>query len=908
MANIANMAVKIGFDGGQALAGSAQISDALLKVADSGNKAAKAMNALDLKKLHAAEATRAARMLMTAGEIEKDIARERLEERLKGLNALERQEVLAAEKLKARLMKMSAADIERELSATRRAERLKGLNALEREELIASEKLKARLASMTAREIEQDIAHRRLQERLKGLNALEREELLAAERTKAKLMGMSARDIEREMASTRMRERMKGLNALEREELLTAERTKARRMRMSSDEIRAEIAAEQMKSQAARRFEGLNALEKQRLMQEDAKRARRMGMTATQIERDIQGEQMRERLKGLNALERREVIEAERKKMRRMRMTAEQIQAEIAAEEKARQAAPKTSLFERIGIKGLADAKAGLEMIRGIMQTFVMVPAHAAFSVMQLGSQLENMQTIARGLETRVGGGADSIERLRKISTGTGAPLETLNKGMLNLSASGMSIEDATRSIEKTANAITLLGGTAEAADMVTGAIGSLRESAIANEGPLRQLQASGLNVFGALQKEISRATGQAVSLDEAMAMLRDGSVLSSTAIRAIFTASEDAAGAAEQVGNSFTGQFQRLTAGFTEMLRDIGQQLLRLFEPEKAFAALRGVFDGIMESVREIASAFAPVLDPADKGKQLKDLFDSGREVGKTLGKALMEAAATFKELMTALLPNLKSILTEMRNLTPGRAGLAVARAGIGIPFEAGKDIGRQIMRDIDKGFGLGIAPGGNLDQIIRETEILREKLGGGKFAGGAAAMGDFGDAMEEVVDDTEAFVAELIKQTEDMKLANASVERMRQEALRSSMTDAEKFGELITAVDTKLKQASAASEGQQALLREALGRQVGAQIQSAIQKFRQQQQDLPSALVAGSAAEVEARIRAERGMRTNEEEVLAALEEQTRQGQEQTAALNQLVAIAAANGKAPATLVLPK
>ena len=908
MANIANMAVKIGFDGGQALAGSAQISDALLKVADSGNKAAKAMNALDLKKLHAAEATRAARMLMTAGEIEKDIARERLEERLKGLNALERQEVLAAEKLKARLMKMSAADIERELSATRRAERLKGLNALEREELIASEKLKARLASMTAREIEQDIAHRRLQERLKGLNALEREELLAAERMKAKLMGMSARDIEREMASTRMRERMKGLNALEREELLTAERTKARRMRMSSDEIRAEIAAEQMKSQAARRFEGLNALEKQRLMQEDAKRARRMGMTATQIEREIQGEQMRERLKGLNALERREVIEAERKKMRRMRMTAEQIQAEIAAEEKARQAAPKTSLFERIGIKGLADAKAGLEMIRGIMQTFVMVPAHAAFSVMQLGSQLENMQTIARGLETRVGGGADSIERLRRISTGTGAPLETLNKAMLNLSASGMSIEDATRSIEKTSNAITLLGGTAEAADMVTGAIGSLRESAIANEGPLRQLQASGLNVFGALQKEISRATGQAVSLDEAMAMLRDGSVLSSTAIRAIFTASEDAAGAAEQVGNSFTGQFQRLTAGFTEMLRDIGQQLLRLFEPEKAFAALRGVFDGIMESVREIASAFAPVLDPADKGKQLKDLFDSGREVGKTLGKALMEAAATFKELMTALLPDLKSILTEMRNLTPGRAGLAVARAGIGIPFEAGRDIGRQIMRDIDKGFGLGIAPGGNLDQIIRETEILREKLGGGKFAGGAAAMGDFGDAMEEVVDDTEAFVAELIKQTEDMKLANASVERLRQDALKSSMTDAEKFGELITAVDTKLKQASAASEGQQALLREALGRQVGAQIQSAIQKFRQQQQDLPSALVAGSAAEVEARIRAERGMRTNEEEVLAALEEQTRQGQEQTAALNQLVAIAAANGKAPATLVLPK
>lgn len=908
MANVANMAVKIGFDGADALRGSAQISDAVLKVATAADKAAKSMNALDLQKFHNAEATRAARMLMTAAEIEKDIARERLQERMKGLNALEKQELIASEKLRSRLMKMSAADIEREMAITRRAERLKGLNALEREEFIAAEKLKARLATMSAREIEQDIANRRMQERLKGLNALERQELIAADKLKQKLMGMSATQIERELASNRMRERMKGLNALEREELVAAERLKAKRMRMSADEIRNEIAAEQAKAAAARRFDGLNALEKQKLMRDDATRARRMGMTATQIEREIQSEQTRERLKGMNALERREFIESEKKRQRRMRMSAEQIQAEIAAEEKARQVAPKQSLFERVGIKGLADAKAGLEMIRGIMQTFVLVPAQAMISIMRMGSELQNMQTIARGLETRVGGGAESIDRLRKISTGTGAPLETLNKSMLELSASGMSIEDATRAVEKTTNAITVLGGTAEAAGLVTGAIGSLRESAMASEGPLRQLQASGLNVFGALQKEISRATGQAVSLDDALTMLREGSVLSSTAIRAIFTASEDAAGAAQQIGDSFGGQLQKLSAGFSDMLRELGQQALKLFEPEKAFAALRGVFEGIMESVREIADAFAPVLDPAEKGKQLKDLFESGKEIGKTLGKALIEAAATFKELMAALLPDLKTILKEMRGLTPGRAGLAVAKGAAGIPFEFGRDIGMQIMRDIDKGFGLGIAPNGNLAQIVKETEALKEKLGAGNFEGGAAAMGDFGDAIEDVDDVTEQFVADLIRQTEEMRQANQTVERLRKEALKSSMTDAEKFAEMIEAIDVKLKQASAASEGQQALLREALGRQVGAQIQNAIQKFRSQQQDLPSALVAGSAAEVEARIRAERGMRTNEEEVLAALDEQTRQGQEQVRALNELVAIAAANGRAPATLVMPK
>ena len=566
------------------------------------------------------------------------------------------------------------------------------------------------------------------------------------------------------------------------------------------------------------------------------------------------------------------------------------------------------TLFERLGIKGLADAKAGLEMIRGVFMTFAMAPANAAISIMRMGSELENMRTIAGTLETRMGGGAESIERLRRISTNTGAPLETLNKAMLELSASGISLEDAASMVGKTSNAIMLLGGTAEAASLVTGAIGSLRENAMASEGPLRQLQASGLNVFGALQQEISKATGQAVSLDEAMQMLRDGGVLASTAIRAVFTASENAAAAAQAVGDSFAGQFQKLSAGFSDLLREVGSAALKLFEPEKAFAALRGVFQGILDSVREIAAAFAPVLDPADKGKQLKDLFDSGREIGKTLGKALIEAAIEFQKLMASIIPDIKSILNEIKNLTPGRAGLLVGKAAVGIPFEAGKDIGSRIMADIDKGFGLGIAPSGNLAQIIKETEALKQKLGDGVFAGGVIAMGDFGDAIEEVADDTEAFVAEVIRQTEDMKLANASVERLRQEALRSSMTDAEKFTEMIEAIDVKLKQAGAASEGQQALLREALGRQVGAQIQNAITKFRQQQQDLPSALVAGSAAEVEARIRAERGMKTPEQEMIAALDAQTRQGEEQTAALQQLVALAAANGRAPATLVMPK
>jgi hypothetical protein len=595
-----------------------------------------------------------------------------------------------------------------------------------------------------------------------------------------------------------------------------------------------------------------------------------------------------------------------------MRMTADQIQAEIAAEEKARQAAPKAgTLFERLGIKGLADAKAGLEMIRGVMQTFVMTPVMAAVSIMKMGSALDNMKVIASGLESQLGGGAKAIESLRAISLETGAPLDDLNKAMLALSASGISLEESATMIGRASNAITLLGGGAEATNTVASALGSLQESARASEASLRPLQASGLNVFGALAKEISRSTGQAVTLAEAMEMLRQGSVLSSTAVRAVFTASNDVAAAADAVGNSFAGQLAKLSAGFDDLLRQIGSEMLKIFQPESGLSFLRGMFEGIKETVKGIADAMGIAVDPKDKGAKLKEIFESGKQFGEKLGKALIEGGKLINDVITKLLPDLQKIIKDIKDLDPGKAGGKLIAGAARAPFEGGKSLGQQIMSDIDKGFNLGIAPGkGKLNQIIAETERMKEAARSGKFDG-EIIVGDF-DNIEEALDGfdqvTEDFVAELIRQTQDLNQANRSAEQLRKEALRSSMTDAEKFTEMIEAIDVKLKQAGAASEGQQALLREALGRQVGAQIQSAITKFRQQQQDLPTALVAGSAAEVEARIRAERGMKTPEQEMIAALDAQTRQGEEQTAALQQLVALAAANGRAPATLVMPK
>lgn len=663
----------------------------------------------------------------------------------------------------------------------------------------------------------------------------------------------------------------------------------------------------------AMRLAGLNALEIQQSQQRDATKERRRGMTVEQIERDIAREQMAERLKGMNALERQEAIEAEKKRARRMGMTAAQIKKEIEAEERARQAAPKSStLFERVGIKALADAKAGLEMVRGVLQTFVMTPVAAAVSIMKMGSALDNMRTIASGLETQLGGGARAIESLRAISLETGAPLDTLNQAMLALSASGISLEESARMIGRASNAITLLGGGAEGANAVASALGSLQESARASESSLRPLQAAGLNVFGALAEEISRSTGQAVTLAEAMEMLREGSVLSSTAVRAVFTASNDAAAAAEAVGNSFAGQLAKLSAGFDDLLRDIGSQMLKIFEPESGLSFLRGMFDGIKKTVQGIADAMGIVIDPKDKGARLKEIFESGREFGEKLGKALADGAVLIRDVLTKLLPDLQGIIKDIKDLNVGKIAGKLAVGAAKAPFEGGKGIGERIMADIDKGFNLGIAPGrGKLDQIIAETERMKEAARGGKFDG-EMIIGDF-DQIEEAFDGfdrvTEDFVAELIRQTEDLNQANKSAEQLRKEVMREQATEAEKFAMRMAKIESDLAQASGANEAQQALLRGALGRQVGRDIQGAIERFRsQQQQDLPRALVAGSAEEVEARIRAERGVQTEEQEMLAALEAQVRQGDQQIAALDRLVAIAAANGKAPATLVMPK
>jgi len=662
----------------------------------------------------------------------------------------------------------------------------------------------------------------------------------------------------------------------------------------------------------AMRLAGLNALEIQQSQQRDATKERRRGMTVAQIERDMAREQMAERLKGMNALERQEAIEAEKKRARRMGMTAAQIKKEIEAEEKTRKVEPKTSLFERVGIKGLADAKAGLEMIRGVMQTFVITPVAAAVSIMKMGSALDNMRTIASGLETQLGGGAKAIESLRAISLETGAPLDDLNKAMLALSASGISLEESATMIGRASNAITLLGGGAEAANTVASALGSLQESARASEASLRPLQASGLNVFGALAKEISRSTGQAVTLAEAMEMLREGSVLSSTAVRAVFTASNDAAAAAEAVGNSFAGQLAKLSAGFDDLLREIGSQMLKIFEPESGLSFLRGMFEGIKETVKGIADAMGMAVDPKDKGAKLKEIFESGKQFGEKLGKALVDGAKLIGDVINKLLPDLQKIIKDIKDLDLGKAGGKLIAGAVKAPFEGGKSLGEQIMSDIDKGFNLGIAPGkGKLDQIIAETERMKEAARGGKFDG-EMIIGDF-DNIEEALDGfdkvTEDFVAELIRQTEDLNQANRSAEQLRKEVMREQATEAEKFATRMAKVESDLAQASGANEAQQALLRGALGRQVGRDIQGAIERFRsQQQQDLPRALVAGSAEEVEARIRAERGVQTEEQEMLAALEAQVRQGDQQIAALDRLVAIAAANGKAPATLVMPK
>ena len=598
---------------------------------------------------------------------------------------------------------------------------------------------------------------------------------------------------------------------------------------------------------------------------------------------------------------------------------------EALKKEKDKLGEKKLNLSEALGLKSLNDVKGLLDMAKGVFQFFVGLPIQGAVSILKMGGALETMTIRAQYAAKSVETGNKVIKDLRDISSSTGVPLQDLAKAFEQFTAAGISSAGAATIIANAGNAIELLGGGASGAQAVAAAITEIRGAAIATDSPLKTLQRGGLKVFEALAQELEAVTGNAYSVEEAMAAVQQGAVSSATAVRAVFRASNstEAKAAADAFNASFDGQLRQLSSGFNDLLTEIGKQMLAILQPEKALSALKGAFEGIKEVVQEIAAAFLPVIDPGTKGEGLKVIFESSKQIAKDVANTLVDAIINIKTMFDEVVAGIRKLMEDYKNLTPGNfiAGAAAA------PFNAGLTGINRLLRP---GIGDQISDiGPNAADVARLARENAQILAAAQAAWGQATVVEEAKIeaakVEAVVNNDVVVAAKAAadakkKEAEATKLAALNLEmatkdntKLTASILNNNMTITEKFKEMTDNLDTMMAQAAKGSKESADKLRAAQARVTGKALQDLVKQFAPAQAGSAQAFVVGSAGAAEAQIRARMEMTNAQADpqkmIVLALEEAAKQDAAQTKLQERLVVAAEkANIIKPGTLVIPK
>ncbi len=613
---------------------------------------------------------------------------------------------------------------------------------------------------------------------------------------------------------------------------------------------------------------------------------------------------------------------------------------EALKKEKDKLGEKKLNLAESLGLKSLNDVKGLLDMARGVFQFFVGLPIQGAVSILKMGSALETMTIRAQYAAKSIEAGNKVIKDLRDLSSSSGVPLQDLAKAFEQFTAAGISTAGASTILANAGNAIELLGGGASGAQAVAAAITEIRGAAIATDGPLKTLQRGGLRVFEALAQELEAVTGNAYSVEEAMAAVQQGSVSSATAVRAVFRASNstEAKAAADAFGASFDGQLQRLSTGFNDLLTEIGKQMLAILQPEKAFSALKGAFQGVKEVVQEIAAAFLPVVDPKDKAAGLASIFESSKQIAKDVVNKLVEGITQLKGMFDEVVAGIRKLMQDYQGMTAGKVATTAATTVVTAPFEIGKAM-TMAVGDFVKGPRVDPNRPGQMtigDEVRAQIKLEKEIASKSNLAL-ISAMSSFlqlnnelpkvGVSAEEAAVNAKnlAYQQKLnaqfaLEQAENEKKANLDLElatkdnaKLTATILNNNMTITEKFAEMTGNLESMMAQAAKGSKESADKLRAAQTRVVGKQLQDMIKQFATPQAGTAQAFVAGSAGAAEAQIRARvESINANvdpQKQLVAAAAEAARQDALQAVQMARLVKAAEnANIIKPGTLVIPK
>jgi hypothetical protein len=414
-----------------------------------------------------------------------------------------------------------------------------------------------------------------------------------------------------------------------------------------SDAAKAASEAAKENERFAKSLEKMNALEKENAKAKRDTKQRRSTMTASEIEKDIGKETMAKKLAGMNALERQDYMQQERIRQRRSTMTAKQIEADIEREKKA---AVKKAANEEWAKKSLFQKAASMTAGATDIASFAGMAVgagNAVLSFAKLGGALETMRIKAAYMAGSFKLGVAAIEELREASMVSGVALADNVKGMNNLATAGLTMQASTETVKSLQNAAELLGEGGMAT--LTSTIAGMYKAGVAGEAEFNSLQASGLKVWESLAEGMTKATGKAHSVEDAIAAVRDGTVSAAKGIAAIGAAgaSDALREANARFAGSFDGQFKRLVETATETFRDISKIMLDAINIPSLMAGIRGVFVGVKDIIMEIGKLFGDMVDPKDKAKGIESSFRAARDITIDLAQSLVEAGVRIYDWM---------------------------------------------------------------------------------------------------------------------------------------------------------------------------------------------------------------------------------------------------------------------
>ena len=595
-----------------------------------------------------------------------------------------------------------------------------------------------------------------------------------------------------------------------------------------------------------------------------------------------------------------------------------------------------SNLFSAAGIKGLADAKAGLQMMWGLVH----VPLNLANNFIKMGMEMESAGIRMGALVGDLQAGKKIISSLSQVAMATGVPFKDMASGFRSLVQGGLSAESAAEVIAKTQNAALLAGSGAEGFNVIISAVNQLQASAAATEEPLKALQGTGLPVFEQLAQKLSIVTGQVVSIDEAMKMVREGSVLTATAMEAVFAASsaEKVKKAAQELDNTIENQLQKASTSFMETMRTLASEVMQrisfalkgAFDPAAMLASFRGALDGILQIVKAISDVFIPVIDPKEKAKGLENSFKNARDLTFLIVEELAKGAINLKDNFSDAAKVLRVVLAEAKvmfleqtkfwttGFMGGRStlsrGLISAEEHAALPanIEAARKQADKLMAE---GFAAGTSTKG-IEETFRK---LREQAAKDDAAGinqAAKAMNNLAAAAKGAAPPIANNAAAVAKAGDAAKES-----ALKQEMLQKNLKDqADKmFADLATPLERFAKKiANALAEAGQAMganrdrFLAGMRRRVGGDIEEFLKQFGPKAAEPAATMMAGSAAAIESDIRSRMEAQGEQRDLPAlmkqAIDNATKQNKDQIDRLDKLVAAADKANLWKTIMALPK